>query len=55
LGVTEDRHHFTQRQIRIGLQNEGYDQVLDGLHAGELVVSEGAVFLDNMLTPGDTD
>jgi cobalt-zinc-cadmium efflux system membrane fusion protein len=53
--VTSDRHHFTQRVIRIGLEHDGYDQVLDGLKQGELAVTEGAVFIDNMLTASPTD
>jgi membrane fusion protein, heavy metal efflux system len=53
--VTTDHHHFAQREIKIGLQDEGYDQVLYGLSQGELVASEGAVFLDNMLTASPTD
>jgi membrane fusion protein, heavy metal efflux system len=51
LWVTTDRHHFTQRKIKLGQQSDGYDQILDGLKAGELVVTDGAVFLDNMLIP----
>jgi cobalt-zinc-cadmium efflux system membrane fusion protein len=53
--VTTDRRHFTQRPVRIGLQRDGYDEILDGLAKGELVVTDGAVFLDNMLTPVPTD
>ncbi|MGO8915818.1 MAG: efflux RND transporter periplasmic adaptor subunit [Stellaceae bacterium] len=53
--VTTDRRHFAQRAVKIGLRRDGYHQILDGLNRGELVVTEGAVFLDNMLTPGDTD
>jgi len=53
--VTSDRHHFIQRVIRIGLQHDGYDQVVDGLQQGELVVTEGAVFIDTMLTASPTD
>jgi cobalt-zinc-cadmium efflux system membrane fusion protein len=49
--VTSDRSHFAQRQVKIGLQHDGYRQILDGLNQGELVVTEGAVFLDNMLSP----
>ncbi len=49
--VTTDRHHFTQRKVTLGLQRDGYDQVLDGLKQGEMVVTDGAVFLDNMLAP----
>jgi membrane fusion protein, heavy metal efflux system len=53
--VTTDREHFTQRVVKIGLTHDGYDQILDGLKPGELVVSDGAVFLDNMLTASPTD
>ena len=53
--VTTDRHTFTQRQVMIGLQHDGYDQIVDGLKQGELVVTDNAVFLDNMLTAGPTD
>jgi cobalt-zinc-cadmium efflux system membrane fusion protein len=50
--VTTDRHRFTQRKITLGMQRDGYDQVIDGLKQGEMVVTDGAVFLDSMLTPG---
>ena len=53
--VTTDRHTFTQRMVKIGLQHDGYDQILDGLKQGELVVTDNAVFLDNMLTASPTD
>lgn len=52
--VTSDHRHFAQRVVKIGLTHEGYDQIVDGLSPGELVVSEGALFLDNMLTPGES-
>jgi cobalt-zinc-cadmium efflux system membrane fusion protein len=47
--VTSDRKHFTQRIIKIGLQDDGVDQVVSGVNRGDLVVAEGAVFLSNML------
>jgi membrane fusion protein, heavy metal efflux system len=53
--VTTDHHRFTQRPVKIGLQHDGYDQILEGLSQGELVVNDGAVFLDNMLTASPTD
>ena len=34
----------------IGLQRDGYHQILEGLQAGELVATDGAVFLSNALT-----
>ena len=48
--VTADRRRFTRRPVRIGLQYEGYRQILEGLQAGELVATEGALFLSNALT-----
>jgi cobalt-zinc-cadmium efflux system membrane fusion protein len=50
--VTEDRHHFTKRAVRIGLQRNGYDQIVEGVRPGELVVTKGAVFLDNLASGG---
>jgi len=53
--VTKDRHHFSQRAIKTGLRTGDQVQILEGLQRGELVVSDGAVFLSNMLQapPGD--
>ena len=48
--VTADRRWFTRRTVKIGEPRDGYRQVLDGLQIGELVATEGAVFLSNMLT-----
>jgi membrane fusion protein, heavy metal efflux system len=53
--VTTNRHRFTQRSVKVGLHHDGYDQILEGLSQGELVVTDGAVFLDNMLTASPTD
>jgi cobalt-zinc-cadmium efflux system membrane fusion protein len=50
--VTADRRQFTQRIVKIGMQNDGYRQILDGLKPGELVATEGAVFLSNMVLIG---
>jgi membrane fusion protein, heavy metal efflux system len=47
--VTADRRHFTQRTIKIGQERDGYWQILDGVKAGELAASEGAIFLSNQL------
>lgn len=47
--VTADRRRFTQRTIRVGKQHDGYRQILDGVKAGELVATEGAIFLSNQL------
>jgi cobalt-zinc-cadmium efflux system membrane fusion protein len=47
--VTADRRHFTRRTVKIGEEYEGYRQILDGVAAGELVATEGALFLSNTL------
>jgi len=53
--VTTDRRHFSQRVIKIGLRTDNRVQVLEGLQPGELAVSDGAVFLSNMLQAPPTD
>ena len=50
--VTSDRRRFTQRTVKIGTRKDGFRQILDGLQPGELVASEGAIFLSNMLVIG---
>jgi multidrug efflux pump subunit AcrA (membrane-fusion protein) len=53
--VTTDRRHFTQRVVKIGRRENGEVQILDGLKAGELAVTDGAIFLDNMLQAPPSD
>jgi len=53
--VTTDRRHFEQRVLKIGLRRDQWVQILSGLKRGELVVTEGAVFLSNMLTAPTSD
>jgi cobalt-zinc-cadmium efflux system membrane fusion protein len=50
--VTSDRRRFTQRTVKIGMQSGGFRQILEGLQSGELVASDGAVFLSNMVLIG---
>jgi membrane fusion protein, heavy metal efflux system len=52
--TTSDGHHFVQRTVTLGLQNRGYDQILDGVSVGERVVVKGAIILDNMLNSGES-
>jgi membrane fusion protein, heavy metal efflux system len=47
--VTADRRRFTRRVVKIGEQRDGYRQILEGVQAGELVATEGAIFLSNAL------
>jgi len=53
--VTADRHRFLQRVIKTGLREEGRVQILDGLQLGELAVTDGGIFLSNMLQAPPTD
>jgi cobalt-zinc-cadmium efflux system membrane fusion protein len=48
--VTADRRRFTQRMVKTGKQRDGYWQILEGVKAGELIATEGAIFLSNALT-----
>jgi cobalt-zinc-cadmium efflux system membrane fusion protein len=51
--VTTDRHRYVMRSVRVGIQQQrGWSQILEGLQAGELVVTDGAVFLSNKLVLG---
>ena len=47
--VTADRRRFTRRTVKIGEQHDGYRQILQGVQVGELVATEGALFLSNAL------
>jgi membrane fusion protein, heavy metal efflux system len=51
--VTADGRRFVKRTVTIGLRQDGWVQILDGLHAGETVVTEGAVYLSNKLLLGE--
>jgi cobalt-zinc-cadmium efflux system membrane fusion protein len=53
--VTSDRHRFSQRIVKTGLRTDNRVQILEGLQRGELVVTDGAVFLSNMLAAPPTD
>jgi membrane fusion protein, heavy metal efflux system len=50
--VTTDRRRYTKRTVTVGLQQDGWDQILDGLQPNDMVVTEGAVFLSNKLLMG---
>jgi membrane fusion protein, heavy metal efflux system len=51
--ITNDSRHFAKRTVGVGLRQDGWVQIRDGLRAGETVVTEGAVFLSNKLLLGD--
>jgi membrane fusion protein, heavy metal efflux system len=48
--VTTDRKRLVKRTVKVGLEQDGFDQILEGLQPGELVATEGALFLSNALT-----
>ncbi len=52
--VTTDRRHFVRRTVAVGLSDGGLRQITAGLGEGETVVTDGAIFLSNMLTPDPT-
>lgn len=45
--VTKDRKHFSQRTVKVGQRQGDYVQIVSGIEPGELVVTDGAVFLSN--------
>jgi cobalt-zinc-cadmium efflux system membrane fusion protein len=47
--VTNDRRRFSKRAVTTGMRHDGFVQILDGLKAGELVATEGALFISNTL------
>jgi cobalt-zinc-cadmium efflux system membrane fusion protein len=53
--VTTDGLRFVQRLVKIGMQQDGQYQILDGLKAGDLAVTDGAVFLSNILYAPPSD
>jgi membrane fusion protein, heavy metal efflux system len=53
--VTTDRRHFVEKVIKTGLRQDGKVQILNGLQQGELAVSDGAVFLSNLLEAPPSD
>jgi cobalt-zinc-cadmium efflux system membrane fusion protein len=50
---TKDSRHFVKRTVKIGMQQDGWTQILTGIAPDETVVTDGAVFLSNKLLLGD--
>jgi cobalt-zinc-cadmium efflux system membrane fusion protein len=53
--VTTDKHHFTRKTVTLGMQQDGFDQIVAGLKSGETAVTKGAVLLSNMLNAPPQD
>jgi cobalt-zinc-cadmium efflux system membrane fusion protein len=51
--LATDGHHFTKRTVKVGLQDAGYDQILEGVESGAQIVTKGAVYLD-VLASGES-
>ena len=47
--VTTDHQTFVKRSVKVGMQQDGYNQIMDGLQPGELMATEGALYLSNAL------
>jgi cobalt-zinc-cadmium efflux system membrane fusion protein len=47
--TTEDGRRFQRREVRLGLQQYGMDQILAGLSPGEQLAGDGALFLSGAL------
>jgi membrane fusion protein, heavy metal efflux system len=48
--VPMNEKRIVKRAVKVGLQQDGMWQILEGLEPGEPVVNEGALFLSNALT-----
>jgi membrane fusion protein, heavy metal efflux system len=53
--VTTDRRRFTQRILKLGEPLDGQYPVVAGLRRGELAITDGAVFVSNILYAPPTD
>ncbi len=51
--LATDGHHFTKKNVKVGLQDAGFDQIVDGVSQGARIVTKGAVYLD-VLASGET-
>lgn len=50
--VTKDGARFERRTVRLGVEQDGLYQIVDGLKPGEKVAGDGALFLSTMATSG---
>lgn len=45
--VTSDRRKFTKRIVKVGLTHMGFAEIREGLKPGELLATEGSLFIAN--------
>ena len=48
--VTTDGRQFTRRPLKVGMEQNGFVQILEGLSDGEKVAGDGAIFLSNAIS-----
>lgn len=48
--VTSDGLSFKRRVVKVGMEQEGYKQILGNLQPGEKIAADGALFLSNMFS-----
>jgi cobalt-zinc-cadmium efflux system membrane fusion protein len=48
LWVAQPEQQFVRHEVSLGLEQDGFVQVLSGVQAGEQVVAEGALLLENL-------
>jgi cobalt-zinc-cadmium efflux system membrane fusion protein len=51
--LATDGHHFAKRTVKVGLQDAGFDQIVEGVGPGARIVTKGAVYLD-VLASGES-
>jgi membrane fusion protein, heavy metal efflux system len=51
--VTKNNRRFMKRTVKVGLQQDGWTQIREGLSPEDTVVTDGAVFLSNKLALGE--
>ncbi len=50
--VAQDSRTIVRRRVKIGLRQDGFVQILEGVAPSELVATESAIFLSNALSTG---
>ena len=53
--ITKNGRHFIRKTVKIGQIQNDLDEIVEGLQQGELIVTEGAIFLSNKLAGGAPD
>src|SRR5262249_29702622 len=46
--AAQPEHHFVRREVKLGLEQDGYVQILSGIQPGEQVVVEGGLLLGTL-------